>query len=177
MRFQLGGILLVAVLSGCTTVTSERSLSGLDPNLSSKILEDRALAKNPGGARKCHNLEALIPKGGKLEGPNCIDNKTVVNGWSVKCVANGACNTRQRRWELNQAAKSFCADWCAAKKCDFRYSARSACDSDWCLDSKFCQTNCNVPKRDACYFQQAAPNYNCECFDPPQPGPPPVVEG
>ncbi len=144
-----------------------------DSSIADLLNSNRQLALNP-GARQCHELRALIPIGGKIEGPNCTDNRAVINGWSEKCVANGACNTRLRRGELNQEAKSFCANWCAAKKCDFSYTARTACDSAWCLNSRTCQANCNLPRLDTCYFQQAAPNYNCECIDPPPPDAPPV---
>lgn len=176
MRCFVAAVSVAVLVAGCAIQSPFTKPSMSDSTLDGVIRSDRDLAKNPGGVAICHDIEALIPRGGKVEGPKCTDNKTVVNGWSEKCVANNACNTRQRRQETNQAARSFCADWCAAKKCDFSYSARSACDSSWCDDSRFCVANCDLPKLDTCYFQQPAPNYNCECQDPP-PMPSPVVEG
>lgn len=170
MRNVLVTLFFTIMLVGCGSF--EKNTSEPMINMHAKVIADQQLAKNPGGVRQCHEVEAVIPRGGKIEGPNCNDNKTVVNGWSEKCVANGACNAGQRRRELNQAAKTFCVNWCAAKKCDFSYMPRSQCDSSKCRDSRFCQTNCDLPKRDTCYFQQTAPNYNCECMDPP-PGLPP----
>lgn len=167
--FSVVGFLLIACASNTPNLDP-------DPSIADRLNNNRQLALNPGAALQCHELRALIPVGGKLEGPDCIDNKAVINGWSEKCVANGACNTRQRRGELNQEAKSFCADWCAAKRCDFVYTARNACDSAWCLNSRTCQANCNLPLLDTCYFQQAAPNYNCQCVNPPSTDPP-IVDG
>lgn len=168
--------LLTLLLAACAGQSTQPEQPVIDTGLDIRINVARQLALNPGGARQCHELRALMPAGGKVQGPNCVDNKAVINGWSEKCVANGACNPGQRRQELNQEARGFCANWCAAKRCDFVYTARSTCDSSWCLTSNFCQTNCDVPRLDTCYFQQTAPNYNCQCTNPP-PDPNPTVEG
>lgn len=172
-------VILILSLTACDEQRPDTTINA-DAELQAQRVKDQRIALNPAAAL-CHEIQAVIPVGGKVVGPDCVDNKAVVNGWSEKCVANGACNTPTRKQELNSAAKSFCADWCAAKQCDFSYSSRSNCDSAWCLNSNTCQRNCNVPKLDACYFQQAGPNYNCECKDPPPPLPTnegkPEVEG
>ncbi|HEY7409929.1 MAG TPA: hypothetical protein VII13_04255 [Vicinamibacteria bacterium] len=135
------------------------------PDVEKRAALDRERALRPGRvAPQCHELQAVIPAGGALEGPACPDNRAVVNGWSEKCVGSQQCNTPARRAELNQAAEAFCASWCAAKRCGYRYGARDACDSNWCMDSDFCRRNCDAPLLDTCYFQQAAPAYNCECL-------------
>ena len=120
-------------------------------------------------AFQCHDVDAVIPVGGKVEGPNCTDNKTVLNGHSDKCVQNGQCNAQARVREFNAEAKQFCVDWCAAKKCDFSYTNRGQCDFGNCVNSNSCVQNCQVPLLDYCSIIQAAPNYNCECKDPPPP--------
>lgn len=135
------------------------------PDAMAREQGDRLSAIMPGaGGRTCHDIKALIPVGGAVEGPNCPANQAVINGWSVKCVQEGGCNTPARRNELNQAAEAFCAGWCADKGCGYTYGPRAECDSSWCLNSDFCVQNCDAPLRDACYFQQSAPAYNCQCM-------------
>ena len=126
---------------------------------------------------QCHDIDALIPVGGKIEGPNCVDNKTVVNGHSNKCVQNGQCNLVARLGEFNAEAELFCSNWCGSKGCAYNYTRRDQCDSDFCLNSIRCRQNCNTPLRNSCSIQQTAPNYNCMCEDPPPPEPEPPVEG
>jgi hypothetical protein len=47
------------------------------------------------------------------------------------------------------------------------------------MNSNACQANCGVAMLDTCYFQQAAPAYNCKCEDKVQGKEPPrpKVEG
>jgi len=142
------------------------------------IINRDMLAALQGGARapQCTELKADIPTGGKVEGPICTDNKAVINGWSLKCVQNGQCNTATRLGELNGEAEQFCSNWCDGKGCAYTYSSLSQCDSSYCHTLNFCVQNCNSPLRDSCFFQQGAPNYNCECDNPPPPPPERQVE-
>ncbi len=125
---------------------------------------DRLLALRGGPvAFQCKEIDAFIPKREFVEGETCQENKAVVNGWSLLCLVANQCNTPARLAELNQAAEAVCAEWCAKKKCDYQYTKREKCDSSRCVNFADCQKNCNVPFRDQCYFQQAAPNFNCQC--------------
>lgn len=127
---------------------------------------DRLLALQGGPvAFKCREIVPVIPVNGSVEGKTCTENKAVINGWSLLCVVDGQCNTPARLAELNQAAEDFCAQWCAKKNCAYRYTKRDRCDSSHCLQSKDCQKNCDGPLRDSCYFQQRAPNFNCQCLE------------
>ena len=150
---RIGIIVLLLSFTGCKE----------DESIARKNT-DRSLAFQPAQrAFLCQDIKPLIPVGGSAEGKTCPENKTVINGWSETCVAAGQCNTPVRLGEINKAAEEFCADWCRRKNCDYKYTKRDKCDSSWCLNSKDCQANCGVPLLDTCYFQQAAPNYNCQC--------------
>ena len=156
----LPALAIVGVLvSGCTTMRADQK----ETEILGRISKDRDLALRPAqAAPQCHKLDAFIPIGHMVEGPQCEDNKAVVNGWSEKCVGAGQCNAAARLGELDVAAEGFCAGWCASKNCGYRYT-RGACDSSWCLASLFCQQNCNALLLDTCYFQKDVPNYNCKC--------------
>jgi len=155
IRFLFAGVLMLA-LAACHQPKAE-SRKTLDEMLALRPVQQQAF--------KCQNIEALIPEGHSVEGKTCPENKAVVNGWSETCVAQGQCNTPARLGEVNGAAEKFCADWCAKKKCDYKYTSRTKCSSSWCMNSDDCQKNCNLPLLDACFFQEATPNYNCECKD------------
>ena len=155
-KLRVATLLVTAALVGLAGCVRDESAA--------RRAADRTLTLQPGPAAfKCHDLLGVIPINEFVEGKTCSQNMAVVNGWSELCVAAGQCNTPARLNETNRAAEDFCADWCAKKDCGYRYTKHTACDSQWCLASNRCQQNCNVPLMDACFFQQAAPNYNCEC--------------
>jgi hypothetical protein len=152
---------LALLLGGCREEAADRSPQAADDR-------NRLLALMPDQpAFECNDIKVFIPmpqERHSVEGQKCEDNKAVINGWSRKCVAEGQCDTPARLAEVNKAAEDFCASWCAAKKCDYIYKKHDKCDlgAD-CYDSEDCRKNCDTPKRDCCYFIQAAPNFNCEC--------------
>ena len=157
-RIRIGVLLIMASLAGLSACASDEAAA--------RRAADRALALQAGPAPfKCHDLFPVIPVNGSVEGKTCPQNMAVVNGWSELCLAAGQCNTPARLAEINRAAEDFCADWCAKKSCAYRYTKRTKCDSSWCLNSKNCQQNCDLPLLDACFLQQDTPNYNCECKD------------
>lgn len=165
LKYSVSLILITFALTSATSCSRSEPPSPQDESVA-RAAGDRNIALQGGPPPfNCHDLEALIPKNGSVEGKVCSQNKTVVNGWSEKCVATGQCNTPARLRELNGAAEAFCADWCAKKQCDYRYTARPKCDSSWCQNSRECQQNCDLPLLDTCYFQQPAPNYNCQCIE------------
>jgi hypothetical protein len=134
-----------------------------------KEAADRERALRGGGAFECHEIRAFIPVSAgaphSVEGEKCVDNRAVVNGWSISCVPEGQCDSAKRLAELNQAAEGFCAEWCSKKKCDYSYSKHDKCDSSDCYESAECKKNCDAPFQDSCFFIQSKPNYNCKCTD------------
>lgn len=165
LKSTAGLILITLALTSVISCSRKEPDSRRDDSITREVGDLNMALQGGPPAFNCHELRAVIPKNGSVEGKLCSQNKAVINGASVKCVAAGQCNTQARLGELNNALEAFCADWCAKKSCDYQYAPRSKCDSIWCLESPLCQKNCDLPLRDSCSAQQPAPNYNCECIE------------